>query len=698
MSYKDWVLPFDSISSQVIGKDSCTLYTGKMIREDVAVSMLYIGSCCLNDHVFNYSYIVRVMQFLSEMKDSARNDLRLIFRGSLGRSRFCKVYGLWMNLDDGGVFLVCEIVNCGDLMNFSVELNRGCFAVVGMELCEALDSLHNTGLVSGCLALSCFSLDQFGHVYVNVNEVLVLGRKIRKCISETSDNSEIETIFGDGLRVGAFVSPELLLHLLHNDGVAIKFSVQQSSDVWSLVCILISFLLGNSFTEDLLKRLYHHLLDIRKESSTEKLELYSGSIKRVSSTLETSFGSEFVPLHQILCRCLEFDPSNRPNVTDIWKCIRGLLIKPNADVLSSVDSLGTTGNSIHCLVLGDLCHVLKKNHDEFQRQADLDSHTTGGGADLHQNKDERAEKDVLEGLRMGKFESTDLKGHLDCITGLAVGGGLLFSSSFDKTVHVWSLQNLSHLQALRGHEHRVMAVAFVDAAEPLCISGDSGGGLFVWGVGTSFGQDPLKKLYEEKDWRYSGIHALAVSGTDHIYTGSGDMSVKAWSLQDYTLKCTMNGHKSVVSALAVCGGVLYSGSWDGTIRLWSINDHSPLSVLGDEEPGTTAPVLSLSVDHHMLAAAHENGSVKLWKNDVLLKPIETQGGAIFALGIKEKWLFMGGWDRTLDVKEVSGDDLHIDLRSVGSIACDSVITALLYWEGKLFVGFADRIIKVYHYT
>ena len=44
----------------------------------------------------------------------------------------------------------------------------------------------------------------------------------------------------------------------------------------------------------------------------------------------------------------------------------------------------------------------------------------------------------------------------------------------------------------------------------------------------------------------------------------------------------MNGHKSVVSALAVSDGVLYSGSWDGTIRLWSLNDHSPLTVLGED--------------------------------------------------------------------------------------------------------------------
>lgn len=691
-----------------IGKDPFSLFRGRIVKDGAIVSMLYVGTSCLSDDVFNYSYIVRVMQFLNELEDSIRNELCLVLSGSLGRSRFCKVYGLWMNLDDGGVFLVCEMVNYDGLMSLNLNLvingdGKGMrsFAMVGMELCEALDSLHSHGLVSGCLPLSCLSLDRFGHVYVNINEVLVLGRKIRKGILERSDDSEIETIFGDGLSSGAFVSPELVHQFLHNEGFALecgslKFSAEQSSDIWSLACILISFLLGKSFTEELLQTLYHLLLDTCEEK--EKLGLYNGWVDRVSSKLESSLGSEFVLLQHVLCRCLEFGPASRPSVTELWRSIRDLLMKPNTDFLVSVDPWGCTKQMLHCLILGDLCDVSKKLNAEYQRQADLNLQLTGDGADLHQNGDGIVNKDVLEGLRMGKFESTDLKGHLDCITGLAVGGGLLFSSSFDKTVHVWSLQNLSHLQSLRGHEHRVMAVVFVDAAEPLCVSGDSGGGLFVWGVGTSSGKDPLKKLYEEKDWRYSGIHALAVSGTDHIYTGSGDKSVKAWSLQDYTLKCTMNGHKSVVSSLAVCDGVLYSGSWDGTIRLWSINDHSALTVLGDDEPGNMASVLSISVDHHMLAAAHENGSVKLWRNDVLLKPIETQGGAIFALGIKGKLLFMGGWNKSLDVKELSGDDLHIDNRSVGSIACDSVITAVLYWEGKVFVGFADRIIKVYHYT
>lgn len=73
----------------------------------------------------------------------------------------------------------------------------------------------------------------------------------------------------------------------------------------------------------------------------------------------------------------------------------------------------------------------------------------------------------------------------------------------------------------------------------------------------------------------------------------------------------MNGHKSVVSTLAICDEVLYSGSWDGTIRLWNLIDHSMLTVLGEDIPGEMKSVLSITASRHFLVAAHENGCIKV---------------------------------------------------------------------------------------
>ncbi|KAF8411738.1 hypothetical protein HHK36_004296 [Tetracentron sinense] len=736
-NWKDWILPMDSVSVEEMSDDLCSVFQGRItsfsspspirlscFRENQMVSLVRVASSFLSDpaSAFNFSYVARIMEALNRMDERGRDELGSIVRALSRQFRVCKVYGLWMNSEDGCIFLVCERFQgnllerlnesrngvAADLdgltdekLNWGIEDGMLGIAMAGMELFEAVIGFHSEGLVSGCLALSCFRFDDFGRIYADPNEILVTGRRVRKCIAEAtsekriSDYLDTEVTFTNLLKTQAFVSPEVLFELLYNESIvpecgSLGFSVGYGSDVWSLACILVRILIGNPFTEELFRSLHRLFSTTSEENRSERLDLYMGWMEKVSSALGNILGTKFASLQHILCRCLSFDPESRPLVTDAWRCIRELVIKPHVDILASVKGTIAKENAVHCLILGELCHLLKETENKSESQEKDDS----SGADVDQVGEMRVNRDLFEGMSVGTVKSIDLQGHLDCITGLAVGGGFLFSSSSDKTVHVWSLQDFAHLQSLRGHEHRVMAVVFVDEEQPLCISGDSGGGIFVWGIGLSLGQEPLQKWYEQKDWRYTGIHALTVSGTEYLYTGSGDKSIKAWSLRDYTLTCTMNGHKSVVSTLAVCDGILYSGSWDGTIRLWCLNDHSPLTVLGDVAPGNMASVLSLSVDSHMLVAAHENGFVKIWRHDVLVRSTQTRDGAIFALGMEGKWIFMGGWNKTVYVQELAGDDFEIDTRSVGSIACDSVITALLYWQGKLFVGFADKVIKM----
>ena len=48
----------------------------------------------------------------------------------------------------------------------------------------------------------------------------------------------------------------------------------------------------------------------------------------------------------------------------------------------------------------------------------------------------------------------------------------------------------------------------------------------------------------------------------------------------------------------------------------------------------------------------------------------------------------------IDIQELSGNGLHVDPMPIGSIPCSSAVTVLLFWQGKLFVGCADRLIKV----
>ena len=88
------------------------------------------------------------------------------------------------------------------------------------------------------------------------------------------------------------------------------------------------------------------------------------------------------------------------------------------------------------------------------------------------------------------------------------------------------------MQTWKGHEHKITAIVVVDNDnQSLCISADSGSGIFVWHVDSSVNKEPLNKWYEHDDWIYRGVHCLVVSGTGYLYTGSKDKTIKAWSLE-----------------------------------------------------------------------------------------------------------------------------------------------------------------------
>lgn len=377
----------------------------------------------------------------------------------------------------------------------------------------------------------------------------------------------------------------------------------------------------------------------------------------------------------------------------------------SVDVTLAPDGDFASQKSFRCLLLGELSSMFAESSAV---ESDGKAQLSRGAVDNSSNQDDVSNGGCtnnraldLSGIdgpqSVGMFKSSTLIAHRDCITGLAIGGGFLFSSSYDKTINVWSLQDLSHVKCFKGHEHKITAIVVVDNENhSLCISGDSGSGIFIWLIDSTLKEEPLNKWYEHNDWLYRGVTCLAVSRTGYLYTGSRDKSIKAWSLEDYSLRCTMTGHKSTVSCLAVASGILYSGSWDGTIRSWWLTDHTPLSVLEDDIAGSIAPVLSISTEASFVVSSYENGYFKIWKNDVLVKSEKLQNGAIYAVKLSGKWLYSGGWDKVINIQELLEDESEVELRDVASITCDSIITSILSWDEKLIVGQSNKDIKVYY--
>lgn len=459
-AWKDWVLPKDAIVvdtkvedegragvfSAVSGKTgpgiSSSLSTRVCFGEDERVSLLRAVSLPgLDDSEFELSYVARVMKCLSGMREEQRNELSSILSASVRLFRSVgKVYGLWGNLGDGCLYVVCEARPGGNFLEKEGGLSNGfedgdgsvlskcgfsAFAMIGMEMCEAVIGLHSEGYTAGCIALSCFNFDDFGHVYLDLNEFFLTGRKIRRSILDVAsgrmniNDKDLEAITSSLLQEDAFVSPELLLELLHKEGIAVecdksRYSIGYSSDSWALACLLLRLLLGKVFTENVPK--------INGEDSSDYSTMYLSWMDRVSSLLETELGSDYAMLRDILLKCLIYDPGSRPLMADLRRCIRQLIIKPPFDTLPSLEGAATGDSTSCCIILGELCQ-LPKEMSPARTEDDSHGKEARGGADLA--PEEKVKDNFIEDLSRGSVKSKDLQGHRGCITGIAVGGKLL---------------------------------------------------------------------------------------------------------------------------------------------------------------------------------------------------------------------------------------------------------------------------------
>ena len=227
------------------------------------------------------------MNFLFGLRDVVREELSLLLRIYYKCCRICKVYGFWGDLEDGFLYLVCERLNGAvlDQMDcFDDGLSKDyfrSFAVIGMEICEAMIGLHLEGLFMGCLSLACFELDDFGHVNLNVIEVLLIERMVHETIMKAGSdgrrigNKEMGVLVSELFKREIFVSPELLFEMLKKENIktdcggSFRYPVVHSSDVWSVACIFLRLLIGKQFFRGLVEYVNNSISKVTEENNLD---------------------------------------------------------------------------------------------------------------------------------------------------------------------------------------------------------------------------------------------------------------------------------------------------------------------------------------------------------------------------------------------------------------------------------------------
>lgn len=419
--WKNWILPENGVLVEDKEKGH-----GFLQESNTKVRLFNVVDALLpskqNETVFELNYVARVMNLLYGMEEQVIEELNSVLNICSKHCRVCKAYGLWLDLKDGVFYLVCEKLN-GTILDHFPQFENGlakellaCFSMIGTEMCEIVVASQLGNSILGCLSLSCFELDDFGHVNMNLTDILLTRRTIHNSVMETKiGEKDIGTLVSELFKNEIFISPEIMFEMLKKEGLEVDCgsyvsSLVYRSDIWSLTCVLLRLLIGKLFVDELVDNVVEFVSKQGQENNFSGL--YLGLMEKVGSLLGTKLGEEFEPLQQILCRCLNFEPENRPLVIDLWKCVRELILGHKFEAMVRLDNCIHEKDRGRCLVLFDLPLAFEK----------MSRVRNGSGENGSQSKDMMAERDFVEGLLDGHIKVKDMKGHLDCVSGLAVGG------------------------------------------------------------------------------------------------------------------------------------------------------------------------------------------------------------------------------------------------------------------------------------
>ncbi|KAM3534043.1 hypothetical protein MY4038_002696 [Beauveria bassiana] len=212
-----------------------------------------------------------------------------------------------------------------------------------------------------------------------------------------------------------------------------------------------------------------------------------------------------------------------------------------------------------------------------------------GSQDQTVKKWEVPRKSQQQGSKSGAKSFYTRKAHDKDINAIDIhhSGNLFASASQDKTVKIWSVAEGEVQGILRGHKRGVWSVRFSPANLP-ALQSDNG----------------------------------PVTGKGVVLTGSGDKSIKLWSLADYTCIRTFEGHSHSVLKVAWLSmptkgeqkkSVQFvSAGGDGLVKVWDTNSGETECTLDNHEDRVWA--VAVQPKTNMIVSGSGDSSVSFWKD------------------------------------------------------------------------------------
>lgn len=203
-----------------------------------------------------------------------------------------------------------------------------------------------------------------------------------------------------------------------------------------------------------------------------------------------------------------------------------------------------------------------------------------------------------------------LEGHVNGITGIAtdVSSGKLYTSDRGGIVRVWDCAAGKCTKVV--NFGRVIGCMMLTTVNSLVLLVGTIDGVKIWNTQRDIVEQSLSGPVGQ-------IYALATSQDEHqLFAGAQDGDITAWKLVTDSISGTkafqrhssMVGHTRAVISMVAGSDFLYSGSMDHTIRIWSVATLQCVRTLR----GHSEDVTSLICWTNYLISCSTDHTIKLW--------------------------------------------------------------------------------------
>ncbi|XP_078152112.1 zinc finger CCCH domain-containing protein 17-like [Carex rostrata] len=208
--------------------------------------------------------------------------------------------------------------------------------------------------------------------------------------------------------------------------------------------------------------------------------------------------------------------------------------------------------------------------------------------------------------------------------------------------------------------------------------------LHSWSIGDTFSLITPLKGHKKV------ISAIALpSGSDKLYSGSKDGTVKVWDCQTGQCVATVNMGREVGCMISV-EPWLFVGIPD-SIKVWNTQTGAEMSL-----SGPTGQVYALVAANDMLFAGTHDGRILVWRYSAPTNCFEPAASllghslAVISLVVGGTELYSGSMDKAIKVWDLT------TFRCVQTLADHTnVVMSLLYWDQFLFSCSLDNTVKIW---